>query len=91
MITYEYVKEHLNIGLDRFHTILSFLGINYRIGKGKKLIIDEKIYNQIKELIDKFGDTNELTQYMKVQNSLKNMVLLLQIKLKKNEKNHLKL
>lgn len=71
MITYKYVKENLGIKIDRFHTILNFLGINSKIGKGKSLIISEETYFKIKKLINEFGDTNELTQYMKVQNSLK--------------------
>lgn len=66
-------KDLKNTGLkiDQYHTILNFLGFDWKVGKGKIFEFSEDTYKNIKSLIDVYGVGNNLTNYIKIQNSLK--------------------
>lgn len=63
--------KHTGLKLDQYHTLLTFLGINWKLGKGKVFEFSKETYQTILELINKYGVGNSLANYIKTQNSLK--------------------
>lgn len=57
--------------LDQYHTLLSFLGFNWKIGKGKIFEFSEETYQDILNLLSIHKVGKDLTNFIKVQNSLR--------------------
>ena len=66
-------KDLKNTGLklDQYHTILSFLGLDWKVGKGKIFEFSEETFTKIQNLISQYGVGKDLANYIKAQNSLK--------------------
>lgn len=80
--TYNDVKSTTNLKLDQYHTILNFLNINWKLGKGKVCLLDENQYNQIVDIVKNHGTGIVLAHWIKEQNSLKKYGLTSPNKLK---------
>lgn len=80
--TYSDIKSITNLKLDQYHTLLNFLNINWRLGRGKICLLDENQYKQIIDIVEKHGTGILLAHWIKEQNSLKKYGLTSPNKLK---------
>lgn len=71
MFKFKDVKESTGLKLDQYHTILSYLGIEWKVGKGKVFYLTSQQYNSIVDIIKEHGIGTQLSSWIKEQNSLK--------------------
>lgn len=69
--TYSDVKSVTNLKLDQYHTVLDFLCIDWKLGKGKICLLDENQYNQVIDIVKNHGTGIILAHWLKEQNSLR--------------------
>lgn len=71
MFKFKDVKETTGLKLDQYHTILSYLGIEWKVGKGKVFYLTNQQYNSIVNIVKEHGTGVQLSSWIKEQNSLK--------------------
>lgn len=71
MYRYRDIKKETGLKIDQFHTILDYLGINWHLGKGSFLFLDENQNESIKKIVEEHGVGNQLCQWLKQQNAQK--------------------
>lgn len=71
MFKFKDVKESTGLKLDQYHTILSYLGIEWKVGKGKVFYLTSQQYNSIVDIVKEHGIGVSLSSWIKEQNSIK--------------------
>lgn len=71
MLKFKDVKENTGLILDQYHIVLSYLGIEWKVGKGKTPYLTDQQYNSILDIVKEHGSEVQLSSWIKEQNSLK--------------------